>query len=261
MLTLPALQSDPDPAAADPAAQSLRGRVVLVTGAARGLGSAIAGVLGEAGARLALADQALEAVRERAAVLAQEQVDALAIGLDVTDPAQCVHAMAVVLDRFGRIDALINNAAIDVTAPITELALADWQRILATNLGGPFVLAKLAAAQMVQQGHGGHIVNIASTAAKRAWPNASAYHATKWGLLGLSHALHAELRPAGIKVCAVVTGGMRTPFLLDRFPDIDPDVLQDPLHVARVVRFVLQQPDDTAIPEVTVLPRLETSWP
>jgi short-subunit dehydrogenase len=69
---------------------------------------------------------------------------------------------------------------------------------------------------------GGHIVNIASTAAKRAWPNASAYHASKWGLLGLSHALHAELRPHRIKVSAVVAGGMRTPFLLDRFPDIDP---------------------------------------
>ena len=94
-----------------------------------------------------------------------------------------------------------------------------------------------------------------------AWPNASAYHATKWGLLGLSHALHAELRPRGIKVCAVVAGGMRTPFLLDRFPDIDPGLLQDPRHVARVVRFVLEQPDETAIPEVSVLPMRETSWP
>jgi len=262
MLTLPDLlapaASDPD---LDPGVQSLLDRVVLITGAARGLGSAIAGVLGQAGARLVLADQALEAVRERAAMLTHEQVDTLALGLDVSDPAQCVHAMAVVLDRFGRIDALINNAAIDVTAPITELGVADWQRILATNLGGPFVLAKLAAEQMMLQGHGGHIVNIASTAAKRAWPNASAYHATKWGLLGLSHALHAELRTARIKVCAVVAGGMRTPFLLDRFPDLDPDVLQDPLHVARVVRFVLQQPDETTIPEVTVLPRFETSWP
>ncbi|MDK0767112.1 SDR family NAD(P)-dependent oxidoreductase, partial [Clostridium perfringens] len=88
----------------------------------------------------------------------------------------------------------------------------------------------------------GDIVNITSTAAKRAWPNASAYHASKWGLLGLSHAMHAELREHGIRVTAVVAGGMRTPFLLDRFPDLDPEKLQDPAHVARAVCFALAQP-------------------
>ena len=108
---------------------------------------------------------------------------------------------------------------------------------------------------------GGHIVNVASTASKRAWPNASAYHATKWGLLGLSHALHAELRPRGIKVSAVVAGGMRTPFLLDRFPDIDPKVLQDPMNVARAIRFILTQPEEAVVPEMMVIPMRETSWP
>src|SRR6185369_16641590 len=79
--------------------------------------------------------------------------------------------------------------------------------------------------------------------------------------LGLSHALHAELRPQHIRVTAIVAGGMRTPFLLDRFPDTDPARLQDPLHVARVVRFVLCQPPETVLPEVMVLPVNESSWP
>jgi short-subunit dehydrogenase len=107
----------------------------------------------------------------------------------------------------------------------------------------------------------GHIVNIASTAAKRAWPNASAYHATKWGLLGLSHALHAELRPYGIKVTAVIAGGMRTPFLLERFPQIDVDALQDPADVAEAVKSVLLLPEGTVVPEIMVLPMRERSWP
>ena len=107
----------------------------------------------------------------------------------------------------------------------------------------------------------GHIVNVTSTAAKRAWPNASAYHASKWGLLGLSHALHAELRPHGVRVCAVIAGGMRTPFLLDRFPDLDPARLQDPENVAQTVKHVLLQPEGTAIAEVVVVPTQETSWP
>jgi NADP-dependent 3-hydroxy acid dehydrogenase YdfG len=113
---------------------------------------------------------------------------------------------------------------------------------------------------MRQQGRG-HIVNIVSTAAKRTWANASAYHASKWGLLGLSHALHAEVRPQRIKVTAIVAGGMRTPFLLDRFPDLDPAKLQDPRDVARAVRFALTQPRDSVIAEITVLPVQETSWP
>jgi short-subunit dehydrogenase len=80
-------------------------------------------------------------------------------------------------------------------------------------------------------------------------------------LLGLSHALHVEGRAVGIKVTAVVAGGMRTPFLLDRFPDIDLGLLQEPRNVAETIRFVLTQPEGTVIPEVTVLPMRETSWP
>jgi short-subunit dehydrogenase len=121
-------------------------------------------------------------------------------------------------------------------------------------------MAKYASEHMRRQGSG-HIINVASTAAKRAWPNASAYHASKWGLLGLSHAMHAELRQHNIKVTAVIAGGMRTPFLLNRFPDIDIATLQDPLNVAKAVKSVLLLPPETVIAEITVLPMQETSWP
>jgi short-subunit dehydrogenase len=107
----------------------------------------------------------------------------------------------------------------------------------------------------------GHIVNVVSTAAKRAWANASGYHASKWGLLGFSHALHVEARQVGVKVTAVIAGGMRTPFLLDRFPDLDPGLLQDPRNVADAIRSVLLMPDESVVPELTVIPMRETSWP
>jgi NAD(P)-dependent dehydrogenase (short-subunit alcohol dehydrogenase family) len=196
-----ALTSAPDHA-------PLRGRVALITGGSRGLGAATAQALGAAGMRLVLADIAAQRVQDFAATLAERDVDAIALPLDVSDPAACAAAVDAVVQRFGRLDALINNAAIDITAPVAGLTVDDWQRIVAVNLTAPFVLSKLAAAVMARQGidgrGDGHIVNITSTAAKRAWPNASAYHATKWGLLGLSHALHAELRPQGIKVTAIV---------------------------------------------------------
>jgi NADP-dependent 3-hydroxy acid dehydrogenase YdfG len=104
-------------------------------------------------------------------------------------------------------------------------------------------------------------VNAASTAAKRGWANASAYHASRWGFLGLSYALHAEPRAQDVRVTAVIAGGMRIPFLLERFPDLDPSRLQDPRHVARAVRFALTQPRESVVAEIALLPVQETSWP
>ncbi len=243
-----------------PTSTELSGRIVLVTGAGSGLGAAIARRLGAAGATVVAGDLRADAVERLRGDLGLAGVDVDATELDVADEASATAAIADVVDRHGRLDVLINNAGVDKTAPVSELSVADFDRVVAVNLRGPFILSR-AALEHMQPRRAGHIVNIVSTAAKRAWPNAAAYHASKWGLLGLTHALHAEARQDGVKVTAVVAGGMRTPFLLDRFPDLDPGLLQDPANVADVVRYVLLQPDETVIPEVMVLPMRETSWP
>ncbi|PLC54553.1 short-chain dehydrogenase [Pollutimonas nitritireducens] len=238
--------------------QTVAGRSVLVTGAGRGLGAAICESLAAEGAHIIVTD-----INESSAKAVAERINAstghaCAFQLDVGDEEQVRRVLDGSVTLFGRLDAIVNNAGIDVTLSIRELTTSDWERVMRTNLTGPFLLAKYGLAHLAP---GGHIVNIASTAARRAWPNASVYHASKWGLMGLSHALHAELRSSGIKVSAIIAGGMRTPFLLDRFPDIDQGTLQDPLNVARAVKFVLTQPPETVIPEVMVLPMKETSWP
>lgn len=237
----------------------IAGRVAIVTGGAQGLGAAIVEPLADAGARVLIADLSGPRGEAEAARLRSLGHEVRACALDVGDDAQLQAAIERAERELGPLDVVVNNAAIDITTPIGEIEVADWDRVLRTNLGGPFLLARRAARAM--DGRGGHIVNICSTASKRAWPNAAAYHATKWGLLGLSHALHAELRPRGIQVSAIVAGGMRTPFLLDRFPDLDPALLQEPANVARAVLFVLGQPPGTVVPELTVLPTRETSWP
>ena len=216
-------------------------QVAFVTGGGRGLGAAICKELAQAGYEVVAAD--LNPPRG-------------GIQLDITREQDIAKA----LSRLERLDVLVNNAGVDYTLPVDELSVNQWDAVMAVNLRAPFLLSQQAAKIMKRQG-GGHIVNIASTAAKRTWPNASAYHASKWGLMGLSHALHAELRPHKIKVSAVVAGGMRTPFLLDRFPDIDPGVLQDPANVAKTVRWLLTLPDESVIPEVMVIPMREGSWP
>ena len=241
-------------------ADPLKGKVALITGGGRGLGEAICRNLAAAGMMVISADVRQELAEGVAASIRDRGGRAVALHLDVTAADQAEATIREIATKFERIDVLVNNAAIDLTVPVSELSVADWDRILAVNLRGPFVMSKFALEQMGRQKKG-HIVNIVSTAATRAWPNASAYHASKWGLLGLSHALHAEARPQGIKVTAIIAGGMRTPFLLDRFPDLDPNVLQDPANVAATIRFVLSQPDETVIPEVMVIPMRESSWP
>jgi len=240
--------------------KSLAGKMALITGCGRGLGQALAMTLGQAGVKIVAADIRGDAAAAVAEQLRREGGTAAAEELDVGDARQAERAVAATLERFGRLDILINNAGTDVTAAFERLAVKEWQRVLRTNLHGPFLLSKFAFPVMKAQGSG-HIINICSTAAKRAWPNATAYHASKWGLLGFSHALHTEGRPHGVKVTAVIAGGMATPFLLDRFPELDPAALQNPLNVARTIQFVLTRPDETVVPEITVVPMRETSWP
>ncbi|CAB3716572.1 MULTISPECIES: SDR family oxidoreductase [Achromobacter] len=238
--------------------ESLDGRVILVTGGGSGLGAALCEQLAAEGARIAVSDIDEQRANAVAGKLKEGGADVMACVMDVGVAADVAECMDAVVRQFGKLDAIVNSAGVDVTASIDQLDPDVWERVLRTNLTGPFLMAKLGKNRLSP---GGHIVNVASTAARRAWPNASAYHASKWGLLGLSHALHAELRGMGIKVSAVIAGGMRTPFLLDRLPDIDTSTLQDPANVARAVRFVLTQPPETVVPEVMVLPMQETSWP
>ncbi|HEU4527998.1 MAG TPA: SDR family oxidoreductase [Actinomycetota bacterium] len=239
---------------------SLEGRVALVTGGARGLGAEIARALARHGAVPIAADVRTEEASALVTELGRDGHRAGWVELDVRDDEAAAEAVRRVLDEHGRIDVLVNDAGVDVTAPFPELSMADWDRIVGVNLLGPVRMTRLVFEDMAARGDG-HVVNVVSTAAKRAWANASAYHATKWGLLGLSHALHVEGRASGVKVTAVIAGGMRTPFLFERFPDLDPGLLQDPRNVAETIAFVLRQPAETVVPEITVLPMRETSWP
>jgi NAD(P)-dependent dehydrogenase (short-subunit alcohol dehydrogenase family) len=239
------------------------GKTVLITGAGSGLGAAIARQMLGTGANLVLLDRAGDRVRDLAGLIDPAGGKTLALGMDIRDRAAVTAALARAMECFGGLDVLVNNAGTDVTASLQDVDVQAWEDVLDTNLRSVFLLCKGALAHLraADGGQGGHIVNIASTAAVRAWPNASAYHASKWGLLGLSRALHAELRPVGVRVSTVIAGGMRTPFLLDRFPELDPAKLQDPCNVASAVEFLLAMPRGSVVAEITVLPEQETSWP
>ncbi|MBD1909207.1 MULTISPECIES: SDR family oxidoreductase [unclassified Leptolyngbya] len=240
--------------------QKLADKVVIVTGGARGLGEATCHCLAEAGMKVVVADMRQELATQVAEQIQAQDGTAIALPLDVSSPDNIAKSVDTILETYGKIDVLVNNAGIDITLSVEEMAIDEWQQVINVNLNGPFYMSKAVFPHMREQG-GGHIINIVSTAAKRAWANASAYHASKWGLLGLSQALHVEGRLHQIKVTSVIAGGMQTPFLLDRFPDIDVTTLQDPRNVAETIEYLLMQPKETVISEIMVLPMKETSWP
>lgn len=239
--------------------KGLEGKMALVTGGGSGLGAAICEELCANGIRTIVADINLEKARKIAQKIESKGGKAIPVEFDVTSGERVANQLDEIVKQYGGLDILVNNAGVDLTTSISEMPADKWNQIIATNLTGPFLLSKEALRLMQEKK--GNIINIVSTAAKRAWANASAYHASKWGFLGFSHALHVEARQMGVKVTAVICGGMRTPFLLERFPDIDVSTLQPPENVAKAILGVLTLPDETVIPEITVLPMKETSWP
>lgn len=239
---------------------NLNGKVVIVTGGGQGLGAAICRTIAQDGATVIPVDVKAENIKKITEELNGNGNKAEGFEMNVADEKNVQDVIQKIFDKYGRIDVVINNAGIDYTLSIEEISYDQFHQVIDVNLCGPFNVSKAVYAHMKKAGEG-HIVNIASTAAKRAWPNASAYHASKWGLLGFSHALHSEARKDGIKVTAVVAGGMQTPFILERFPDTPLDVLQDPKNVAETIKYVLCQPKESVIPEVMIVPMKETSWP
>ncbi len=243
---------------------NLQGKVALVTGAGSGLGEATARAFARAGCAVACVDINKEAAGRVANELETQGRKSLAIRCDVSDAPSVQDAVQLTSTRFGRLDILVNCAAIDHTLSVEEMTIEQWDQVIAVNLRGPFLFAK-AAIPLMRQQQSGHIINIASTAATRAWANAAAYHASKWGLRGFSRALGVEGRPHGIRVTTIIPGGMRTHFF-DRFVDQgipmpEEQNLQDPTTVANAIVYAATLPPESSLQEMIITPVTETSWP
>lgn len=183
----------------------LHGRVGLVTGSARGIGYEIAAALGAAGARVTLLDLQSDLVQAAADRLALSGMDVLGLAADVAVRDQVLEAVRTVLDRWGRIDILINNAGICPLTPFEAVTEAEWDRVLGVNLKGVFLCSQAVAPSMRRQ-HRGKIINIASSAGQMGGLAVGAhYSASKAGILGLTKSLARILAP-DIRVNAVAPG-------------------------------------------------------
>jgi NAD(P)-dependent dehydrogenase (short-subunit alcohol dehydrogenase family) len=206
-------------------AYDFRGSVVLVTGAARGMGRDIALGFGRAGAQVVVSDVAksvrglgyeVAGVGELEAVVDEirtEGAEALAVTADVRREPDVEALVAAAVERFGQLDVLVNNAGVYVGAPAVEMTEEQWDVAVDTNLKGPFLCSKHAARHMAGRSGGGRIVTISSTSALVGIPNQVSYQSSKHGLIGQVRTLALELAPFGVTVNTVCPTVVQTPML------------------------------------------------
>jgi NAD(P)-dependent dehydrogenase (short-subunit alcohol dehydrogenase family) len=191
---------------------NLAGRVAVVTGGSIGLGRQIAEGLAEMGANLVLCARKKERCQQAAEELQQLGVKTLALGCDVKNPADVQEVVAAAFSQFGRIDVLVNNAGISWGAPVEEMSLEDWNKVIETNLTGTFLCAQAVGKVMIKQGRG-KIINIASVAGLGGAPAelpAIGYHASKGGVISFTKDLACKWASHNIQVNAIAPGWFPT---------------------------------------------------
>lgn len=230
----------PDPSIAN--LLDLSGRVVLITGASRGIGRAIAMVFAKTGANLALISRTtsqLEEVAQSITDSVERSNVVLTLPADVADEAQVNQAVQKIVAAWGQVDILINNAGLISFGPLTQIEPADWERIIAANLTGAYLLSRAVAPLMMQQKYG-RIINIASISAQTGGVSAGIhYAASKGGMLAMTKTLARDLAAYGITVNAIAPGQI----------DADPNLLT-PEARQRVIEMIplgrLGEPEEIA---------------
>lgn len=258
----------------------LRNKVAVVTGASRGIGAAIALACAAAGADVGLVarspqpsagsplsnlspdgGEALRTVAERARALG---VTALPLGADVSDEAQVRAALARVAARWARIDVLVNCAGIGAFGPVAETSTADWDRVMAVNARGPFLMCREALPLLARDGQPcsmqACILNVASVVGVKGYVNQAAYTASKHALMGFTKVLAQELQPEGIRVHALCPGGVDTDLISDARPDLDRSVLMTAEEVAAVAMFLITQRGNAVVDQINLRRAVSSPW-
>ena len=230
----------------------VRGKVVVVTGASSGIGAAVADQFAAAGARMVLGARRLDRLENMVSDIIAGGGDAVAVACDVRVEADVRALFAAGLNRFGRIDVLINNAGIADHTPTAELDLARWSEVIDTNLTGAFLCAREAFRIMLRQG-AGRMIHIGSLSAQVPRPDTIAYAASKFGLAGLSHSLAIDGRAQGI-ASSIFHPGIVGTELVRGGVERDPTTLIGPDVAARAIVAMADLPDHVNFVEGTMLP-------
>ncbi len=230
----------------------LNGKVALITGASQGIGQGIADAFAAEGASLILSSRNAELLDQNAETLSEAGANVLVVPADVTDEAQVRELFRRTMERFERLDILVNNAGIFDGGPLDELSVETWDRVMATNLRGPFLCTREAMRIMKEQ-RGGRIINIGSISAQRVRPNSAAYSTSKHGIWGLTQVTALEGRDFGITCGCLHPGNVDVETLAEsRRQNGEPVMAADEIAQAAVAMAAL--PPHVNMLEAIVLP-------
>ncbi len=240
--------------------QHIEGKVIVITGASGGLGAATARHLSALGATVVLGARRIERIKSLAEELAASEGKAIAIQTDVTQSAQVQALVDAAIDRYGRIDVMINNAGIMPHSPLDRLKIDDWNRTIDVNIKG--VLYGIAAAlPPMQRQKSGHFINVSSVAGHKVRPSSAVYAATKHAVLAISEGLRLEVKPYNIRTTVISPGAIDTD-LPDSITEADIAASVRKIYeiaipaesFARAVAFAIGQPDDIDVNEILFRP-------
>ncbi len=230
----------------------LEGKVAVITGGGRGIGAATAERLAVLGATVIVCGRSVEPLRATAERIMRLGGQAEAMSCDVTEWDSVDNLGRRVQQTFGCCDILVNNAGVgSFSGPLHKLPPEEWDRVVNTNLRGPYYCIRAFAPMMIEAGRG-EIVNISSIASKNPLPNGAVYAASKWGLNGLSYSVAEELRKFNIRVTVVCPGSTATE--LSPHEGKDPGKMLQPSDVARVVEMIVTQEPQSFASEIVLRP-------
>lgn len=229
----------------------MQGKVALITGATRGIGRAIARLLAEKGLYLGLNGRNEEALRKVAEELRSWGAKVEIYPGDLSKVEVPERIVKKLVEDFGGLDVLINNAGVALSRPLESTTVEEWDFQMAVNARAPFLLVK-ASLPYLRCSEVPTVINIASVVATKGYVNQAAYTASKHALLGFTKVLARELHPEGIRVHVISPGGVATDLITDMRPDIPPSTLIQPEEIAQIVWFLLSQRGNAMIDEINV---------
>lgn len=246
----------------------LAGTAALVTGASSGIGAATALQLAANGAAVALVARRHERLQALAAEIAKAGGTALVVSADITDRTQAESAVQQAVERFGRLDVLVNNAGLMLLGPVVGADAEEWERMIAINVQGLLYTTRAALPHLLQAAEKGprrvaDIVNISSIAGRVAWSNYAVYNLTKFGVNGFTEALRQEVTRRHVRVGVLEPGGVATELGSHNNPSVREEIIEPfleqneiltPEDIADGVVYMVTRPRHTAIGELWIMP-------
>ena len=235
---------------------NLKDHVALITGASRGIGRSISMALARAGARVIITSRNVDKLQEVEKEIGE---NATVIPADLSVEEDVNALFNLIQDREGRLDILVNNAALGLWGHLVDFPISDFDKIMKLNVRGLYLCCQRALKLMIPQ-KSGYIINLSSVVGFKGYPNQSAYTASKHAVMGITKSLAVEAREHNIQVSAIQPGGVETDFAFEARPDLDPSILIRPEDIAHCVLFLLSLSDRAWVDQIHVRRRNGTPF-